>query len=202
MRIPKVSSLAIGLACSAAGCTLLQPQADPSRFFVLTPVERRGEAAPRKLILGLGPVRLPDYLDRPQLVRRSGRNQLRISQVEMWAEPLERNFKRVLSQDLGELLDTEQIVQYPWFTTISIDYEIPLELLRFEPEDDGRVRLEARWVIREPKDDRVLHAGESRISETPTDSSTEATVAAMSAAVGKLGEEIAREIRRLSAGAE
>lgn len=200
MRSRKISTLVIGLAFSAAGCTLLRPQPDPSRFFVLTPVEQPGEAAARKLALGLGPMRFPDYLARPQLVRRSGQNQLRISQVEMWAEPLERNFKRVLSQDLGVLLGTKEILQHPWFTTVSLDYEIPIEVLRFEPDDDGTIRLDARWAIREPRSDRLLHTAESRIAEAPTDSSTEAIVAAMSAAVGKLSEEIAREIRRVSAG--
>jgi uncharacterized lipoprotein YmbA len=200
MRIRKISSLVVGLAWSAAGCTFLQPQPDPSRYFVLTPLEQRGEPAPRKLMLGLGPVRFPEYLARPQLVRRTGRNQLHISQIEMWAEPLERNFKRVLSQDLGALLGTQEILLHPWFTSISIDYEIPMEVLRFEPDEEGTVRLEARWGIREPKEDRLLYSAESRVAEAATDASTEATVTAMSAAVGKLSEEIAREIRRVSAG--
>jgi len=73
----------------------------PARFYLLT-AEVRGAAAqgveldqPRQLI-AVGPVELPRYLDRPQIVTRKGPNQLELAEFDLWAESLADNFAGVL----------------------------------------------------------------------------------------------------------
>ena len=89
-------------ACAAlallSGCSLLEPRQDPTSFFVLSP-EAQADAASaagdaEKTQIALGPVRLPDYLLRPELVRRSGPNQLEPSRVDRWAPAPRRRQRR------------------------------------------------------------------------------------------------------------
>jgi uncharacterized lipoprotein YmbA len=195
-----VTAVVLAALCFLAGCSILSPQPDRSRFYVLTssvdaPGPTSGAAA---YTLGLGPIKFPDYLDRSQIVTRVAPNQVVFSDVDRWAEPLDRNFSRVLSENLARLLNTERIISLPTFVPTNVEYEIPIEVLRFESDGSGVVELTARWAIRRPKEGKLLHTRESRIVETASEARTQAMVVALSGAVGKLGEEIAREIERLA----
>ena len=47
----------------------------PSRFYLLTPMVDSTDARPaheQGLVLGIGPVQLPEYVNRPQIVTRVG----------------------------------------------------------------------------------------------------------------------------------
>ena len=195
-RIPLLIVLAL------AGCSILAPQPDLSRFYVLTatvtPDAALASSSTNRLTLGLGPMRFPDYLARSQIVTRVGDNQVEFADEERWAEPLERNFARVLGENLAHLLDTARVITLPAFVPVTVQYEVPMEVLRFETDDEGVIELWVRWAIRDPAG-RLFHSRESRINETAAGKSTEAVVAALSRAVGKLSEEMADAIRQASA---
>ena len=109
MKTLEIRLLLFALAItSAASCgSLLAPQPDRSRFFVLSASadgasERASTAAlgVSNLSVGVGPVRIPDYLQRPGIATRVSPTQVEYSQVNQWAESLEECFPRVLAQDL------------------------------------------------------------------------------------------------------
>jgi uncharacterized lipoprotein YmbA len=111
-----------------AGCTILAPQPDRSKFVILTPISNSaGAARPigavpnSQLTIGVGPVEFPDYLKRLAVVTRTGPNRVELSDNKRWAEPLHRNFDRVLSENLATLLDTQRIDKYPWSLKDKID---------------------------------------------------------------------------------
>ena len=52
------------------------------------------------LVVGVGPVQLPQYVNRPQIVTRTGRNELEVAPFARWGEPLEENYSRVLAENL------------------------------------------------------------------------------------------------------
>ena len=66
---------------------------------------------------------------------------------DRWAEPLEENFSRVLSQNLSILLQTDRMVAYPWERSQQPMYQVQVEVLRFEPNAEQLVELWARWSI-------------------------------------------------------
>jgi uncharacterized protein len=187
-----------------AGCFSLDPKPDPSRFYALTslprPAQRAQEAAgANALALGIGPVKFPGYLDRQQVVTRISQNRFAVAENDRWAEPLEENFSRVLSQNLSILLQTDRIVAYPWERNQRPTYQVQVEVLRFEPTAEQLVELWARWII---LDDAKKPIGmkESFLTQPTRDKSTEASVAAMSEVVGSLSQEIAASIRDLIRG--
>ena len=188
----------------AAGCSFLEPKPDPSRFFALTSLPRTGQraqdaAGTNALALGIGPVKFPGYLDRQEIVTRVSQNRFAVAENDRWAESLEENFSRVLSQNLSILLQTDRIVAYPWERNQRPTYQVQVEVLRFEPNAEQLVELWARWII---LDDAKKPIGmkESFLTQPTGDKSTEASVAAMSEVVGSLSQEIAASIRGLIRG--
>jgi uncharacterized lipoprotein YmbA len=197
----RVTTLVLVLVTfSLAGCGSLSPKPDPSRFFTLTAIAQPG-AMPAKgstnspgVSLGIGPVRLPGYLDRQEIVTRVSQNRIDVSEYDRWAEPLETNFTRVVGQNLSVLLHTDRLVFYPWELNRRPNYQVTIEVLRFESNNQGEVQLSARWEILDTNKRMPLQAGESGITRQPTAQSTDASVAALSEALGDLSREIANAV--------
>jgi uncharacterized protein len=185
-----------------AGCLSLDPKPDPSRFFALASLPRTDQrsadaAGTKPLAVGIGPIKFPGYLDRQQIVTRISPNRFAVAENDRWAEPLEENFARVLSQNLSILLQTDRIVVYPWERTQPPIYQVQVEVLRFEPNSDQVVELWARWRITD-NTKKTLSVKESYLTRPAKDKSTEASVAALSEVVGSLSQEITASIRGLT----
>lgn len=183
------------LGCSA----LLAPSKEPVHFFVLTAsgdddtvADASGSGA--RLAIGLGPVTLPGYLDRREVVTRVAPNRLDLSQREQWAEPLGENVKSVLAQDLGARLGNATIAIFPWIGSFQPDYRIRIDFTRLEATSAGTVELAASWRVLAGND--VLVVRDSRVSRPIGEGGTEAAVAALSRALGELASDITAEVPR------
>src|SRR5580658_5103957 len=153
----KLRSIAFGVCAMAAGCSMLSPQPDRSKFFILSPVSdsagiTAGAASTSpdsQLTIGVGPVSFPDYLRRLAVVTRVSPNRIDLSDEKRWAEPLDKNFVRVLSDNLATLLNTQRVEKYPWPLETRVDYQIEIDVQRFETTSDGQSQLRASWIIRD-----------------------------------------------------
>jgi uncharacterized lipoprotein YmbA len=65
------------------------------------------------MTIGIGPVTLPKYLDRPQIVTFTSPYALNVVEFDRWAEPLESTFVRVLAENLALLLPRAHVVVSP-----------------------------------------------------------------------------------------
>lgn len=146
LRHASVSVSAIALV-AVTGCGT----AKDTRFYVLTPLpatERpRDASSGRAPAIGLRPVGLPEQLDRPQIVTRVGENTLHLAEFDQWAAPLRDNFTRVLAENLSILVPTDRVAVFPWGNDASIDYEVAVEVTRFEGTLGGDSSLVAHWAI-------------------------------------------------------
>jgi len=181
-------------------CSVLEPQPDRTRFFVLRslaePVQGE-EPSSSGMALGVGPVRIPDYLDRPQLVRRLQGNRVEIGEQTRWAEPLPSGFVRVLSQNLRDLLGAEIVRLYPWPLSEKLDYAVGVDVSRFEPEADGNVELSAVWSIRDGSSRQLLRTNEVTIKTPIASPGADGSVNALSEALADLSRNIAGAIQQL-----
>ena len=190
-------SLVLGWLCAlafGAACTsLLAPRPDPSRFYTLTPIAAPGSASGKLAgrTLGIGPVTLPQYLDRPELVWRVGSNEIRQSTFEYWAGSLEKQFTTVLTQNLQSLLAPSQIVQHPWYAGATPDVVVEVDVVRFELAEDRAAHLVARWRLR--KGTTVARAEESKLDRAVA-GETASTVDALSEVLGEFSRQIADAI--------
>jgi uncharacterized lipoprotein YmbA len=188
-------SLALALAL---GCRSVLPKSEQSSFFVLTALEPTNTAsvggAPTVL---LGPVVVPGYLDRRELVTRVGANQLRSEDLELWAEPLRESLPRTLERDLAALLGAGQVQRLPWTALTPPEAEVTVELRRFEKTSSGQVEVEALWTISDRRRAGEQTRRQSRFS-LPAGASTEDAVASMSEGLATLSREIAAVLQPLA----
>jgi uncharacterized lipoprotein YmbA len=114
-----------------------------------------------------------------------------------WAEPLDKNFVRVLSENLATLLDTQQIEKYPWSLRTKVDYQIEINVQRFETTSDGQTQLIASWIIRDGHGRKILYASQTA-AESPAGPDGLSASAALSSDLATLSKEIATRITELN----
>ena len=186
-----------------AGCGSFSAQPDPSRFFTLSVLSQAEESAGTRpatspgISLGIGPVSLPGYLDRQEIVTRVAQNQVNLAENDRWAEPLEENFTRVLSQNVAAILRAERINAYPWPIDKKPVYQVDVEVLRFETNTAQQAQLSARWAVRNTGKKDLISYRETRLSRPAKARSTEAAVAALSEVLGDFSREIAQAIEHM-----
>jgi uncharacterized lipoprotein YmbA len=169
------------------------------KFYTLTMVQdqysaRRSNPAP-KAVIGIGPVKIADYLDRSQIVTRTGNDQLVKSESNRWVGSFKDNFINVLADDLGFLLSDQQIYVYPWRTSVPIDYQVTVDVVRCDGRLGDAAYLEARWSILKGPEKKLLKTNRSSINEPITGADYTELVAAQSRAIAKLSEDIAAAIQ-------
>jgi uncharacterized protein len=189
------------MAIGISACYLLSPPVNVSRFYVLTAMTGDGTGAPlpsaqtSSLVLGLGPIRFPDYLERNAMVTRIEPNRLLLSETDFWAEPLKDNFTHVLAQNLSTLLGTQQIVNFPWYSSTRTDYQIVVNVDRFECESQAKARLAARWFIENPINAMVLDRGSSDLFGPGGES--DACAAGLSQTVADFSRQLAMAVNQV-----
>ena len=141
----QVSVASVFLLC--LGCVELGGSTAPSRFYVLTPLAEIRDVA-GDVGLGLGPIRVPGYLDRPQIVTRRQPHRLDIAPFDRWAEPLEESVARVMATNLARLLGTERVQRHPWRDTHSVQVEVEIDVFRFDGTLGNAVALDVHWRMR------------------------------------------------------
>ena len=187
--------LVSGFALAATGCL---GRGAPPRFYVLAPLSAPVATAAdsRPVTIGVGPVRLPGYIDRAPIVTRRGAEEIDVAELERWGEPLAEGVPRTIADNLAALMPAERIALFPWSGSRAIQYQVVIEVTRFDGPLGGVVVLDARWRIigpgRRDLDERRFTVGEPTAAPTYP-----ALVAAMSRVLGGLSREIAAILKAL-----
>lgn len=148
--------------------------------------------------VGIRQIKLPAYLDRPQIVTRIGENELSLSYTHQWAEPLLQSISRVLNKELGARLPNANISTYPWSLTQAHDAEIRIHINRFEIVDHQNCVLDAKWWITTTGKE-TLHTDQSTITIAVNKKAYPAFVTAQSLALKELTSHIANRLSILFA---
>jgi uncharacterized protein len=146
------------------------------------------------LAIGVEPVVLPPYLDRTQLVTRAGSNRVVLVDLDSWAEPLDGLFSRVLAENLAILLGTDDVLLLPQRRLMSLDYQVEVDVTRFDLDTNGNAVLDARWWVLDRDGERVLRNGRSTITEPSQAGDHTGSAAALSRALGGMSAEIAQAL--------
>jgi uncharacterized protein len=161
----------------------------PPRVFTLVPRPATQQADRSSPTVMVKSVELAKYLDRPQIVRYSDTYELQLSEFERWGEGMRDMVTRVLVENLAVRLPNSQVFAGSGPLTIHADATVEVDISRFDADPGGAVVLAARWAIqREAKKTRLVW---ERISVPANAPATPQLVAAMSDALGQLGDRIA-----------
>ena len=146
----------------------------------------------------VGPVRLPLYLDRSDIVTRDSQNKVEIADFAQWAGPLQENFPRVLAENLAVLLSTDRVGIFPGERARLFDYNVTVYVTRFDGMLGEKAHLRARWVILDKKRKKVLFEKHTVQSQSAENESMEALIAAQSHTLANLSREITAAIKALA----
>jgi uncharacterized lipoprotein YmbA len=143
--LPLLPLLALGLA----GCLR---NVAPTHFYLLKPISEAARPAPAGTAegpsLGLGPIRIPAYLDRPQIVTAVSGAEYKLADEHRWAERLDETITRVLGQNLAALIPTDRVFFHPWALSQKPDVQVGVTVQEFHADAAGQVRLAALWTLK------------------------------------------------------
>jgi len=178
---PAAALLVLLLAACVGG------NAPRESFYTLNAPEPPAAAADAPSI-AVGPVTIPEIVDRPQIVVRLGPNQVQILEQARWAEPLKIGIARVVAANLAATLGARLAPA----RNADADYRVALEVQRFESPADA-VLIETLWTVTS-KDGR--HSGRSIAREKIAGKDYASLAAAHSAALAAISAEIAASMRK------
>jgi uncharacterized lipoprotein YmbA len=178
------SVFAVIMLVVISGCA---GKSQPPRFYTLTSIAEGNiflacDSPAGNAAIGIGPVKLADYLDQSRIITRSSDNRVERAEFNQWSGSFKDNLTNVLAENIGYLLATDRIAIYPWRTYVPIDYQVTVDIVRCDGQPGKEVVLVARWS--------VLSG-----NEEAGNGGYESLVAAQSRALGRLSQEIVQTIQ-------
>jgi uncharacterized protein len=200
------------IAASVMGCSymakqVLAPQKDISKFYLLTPTADTATSTTAQtptqipadsFTLGLGPIKLPPYLDRPEVVTRMAPNRLELSKEDRWGESVQNGFTLAMERNLAAQTGSVVIV-FPWYNTVHIDMQVQIDVYRFETDAQGVATLSAKWTILDSTGKNILYTVETHLTQPSKPGDMTEGAAALSRTIGDLSNQIANMLQQLRA---
>ena len=187
-NLPGLAALLAVAACAGCGSS---PKA--SFYTLSTGAPLRPVAAPAPYRVAIGAVTVPDVVDRPQIVTRSGANQVTLDEFARWAEPLKSDIPRVIAASLARDLDGALVSTYPQSTTIGADCRVQIAVQRFDSAPNDAATVEVLWTVKPARG--AAQPGRSGVREATGGPGYDALVAAHSRALDAVGRDIAAAVR-------
>ena len=192
--------LAIVLVIAAAGCSLGGGGVKETFYVLSGPETPMPAAAGDAPVVYVGPVAVPDSVDRAPMVLMNSANNVDLSEEHRWAEPLKAAIPRIVGEHLMRLLGTTRVMSSRVGTSVDIDYRVALEVQRFDSSLRDGAAIDVLWTITGRRAPAGGRSGRSDVRE-PTQSATpEGVAAAHSRALARVAADIAAAIRTLPAG--
>jgi len=192
MRMIRRATLAaLGAAAAiSAGCGTTP---DPV-FYTLSAPEPAPTGTSAVSVM-VGPVALPDAIDRPQLVTSSGDNRVELHEFHRWAQPLRSEIPRVVAAQLGRALGTANTGVSSDVAISDPDYRVLMDVQRFDFRRGETATVEALWTVRSRSG--ATRTGHTLAEERVADASYDALIAAQRRALGAVSQDIAKAIQAL-----
>ncbi len=172
-----------------AGCGGVSP---PERFYTL---EARGNTsapvAAATYRVSIGPVNVPDLVNRPQMVFRVSPQRVVIAEQSRWAEPLDSAIGRVIAGNLARQVAGAAVVA----ANTDADIRVFIDIQSFESVPGREAAIELTWTLKQR--DKMATSGRLAWHEPVVGNDHEAIVAAHELALAAISRGIADAIRNL-----
>ncbi len=144
--------------------------------------------------LGVGPISLPAYIDRSELVFQSGTNEFQIPPNVSWAGSLQASIASVLAGDLQELLGAREVLTFPWPAGRAPHRRVALDIRQFHGISGSDAILDVSWRIEDAGGSALSH-GNGSFHEPIHGDGYAAVVAAESRLLSQCAAAITRSLR-------
>lgn len=174
----------------------------PVRYYSLNPIDTDYQQDPDDAVmLGIGPLSIPDYLNRSQIVTRDVDAQMRVDDFSRWTEPLADSMHRIVSTDVDNLLHGVVVIMYPYEAVVRshLDYRLVGDVNRFDADSSGLVVLEIQWAIVDTEANLLVPARRNRYqAQMVTSGDFGAMVAAMNDVLSQFSRDVAGRLKAAS----
>jgi uncharacterized lipoprotein YmbA len=184
------------LLATVAGCA----STPPSHFYTLSATAKPA-AMSSSVSVSVGPVTVPAVVDRPEIVVRTGPNEVWLDEFNRWASPLQDNLGRVIAENLVAMLGTPHVTVFPQTEGVGADYRVAIQVQTFQSALGEAATLDAVWTVRRSKDGKS-EAGRTSVREATQGKGYDALAAAHSRAVAQLSRQIADAILAIERGGD
>jgi uncharacterized protein len=178
---------------AGAGCLGSSPA---SRFYTLSTLSphegQGGGGGGATTRIRVAPVTVPEGVDRPQLVRRTGENTVVLEEFDRWVEPLDALLRNTLVQNLGALLPEAQVLGEA-MPGLAADRTVVVAVSRLDLSN--QVALDAVWFVLPAGADQPEKTHRTRLTESAGSGAPAEVAPALSRAMEKLSREIAPELQ-------
>ncbi|MFM0323348.1 PqiC family protein [Caballeronia glebae] len=182
LLVSVVVCMAMLAGCSSPRASFYRLSADPS----LTATTARADSRP----VIVGPVTVPDLVDRPQIVTRDTSNEVTLNEYARWGEPLRSSIADAIAGDLALLLASDRVAPASRAIADANAWRVRVDIQQFESVPGDAVVIDAHWSVRRFGDDNALD-GRSLVREPINGSDWDALVAAHSRALASVSRDIA-----------
>lgn len=186
--------LCLGLALIVSACV---GTSQPAKFYSLQGINRSETAAVSqiKMTIGVEEVKIPDYLDKPQIVSLKDNSvELGFSEMNRWSEALSTMMQRTIANDMSAYLP-QSVVKARNLSRENFDYVIFVEVDKFDGAFDNQVQLKAWWYALNHNSKIVIR--ERAEFSLPAGENYDELVRAESRLVAELSLQIAQKVAKL-----
>ncbi len=178
--------------------TLISGCSTKSNFYKLEPIstEDGHKRTDTSKVIGIGNVKVADYLNQKQLVVKVSNTKLDIEETHRWAGNLSQNIQEVLRDNLSTLLPKYTVLSFPWEEPVDDRYRVFVSIDSMQRDADNKAVLKGSWSLVNQESGKLIRHEEFSYSEV-TDESYDSLVEAQSSMLTKLSRHIAKTIARL-----
>lgn len=174
----------------------------PTGFYVLSALDDTLDCpGGRSTSIGIGPVDLPRYLDRPQMMTRRGPNEMTLAEFDLWAEPLKEGIPRILSQNLRAQTCLE-VEADAWKKQTRTDYLLTVIVNRFDGILGGEAVLDVKWTLTHVRMNKVIVSRRSTFTGTVGAQDYRALATTYSSLLAAFSREVAETFSTLHSGSD
>lgn len=157
-----------------------------------------GDPSASRPVIGLGPVAVPEYLDRSSMVTRVSPNRLTVNDGHRWAGSLQSEIMRVLADNLRSRIHRREVVLFPWSALIEPEARFRVEIQTFDGRLGERLILKAAWSLAFASSDQPAVRRVSVIQEKVNGYDFDDLAAAMGRALAGLSDEMAGAVPKIA----
>jgi uncharacterized lipoprotein YmbA len=191
-----LTAAGLALCLLVSACITSSP---PSRFYTLSPVAEAPVASIGAAEVMIGPVEMPGYLDRPEIVTRGERSRIERAGFDRWAESLQAQFQQTLTTNVAILLGSDNVVEFPVKRQFGDNLRVVARVQRFDTDRQGNAILEVQWGMLKLENAEVGPPKRSRYeAQAESASDYDDIIAALNRTIADFAEDIAKHLAELS----
>ena len=166
-----------------------------THFYSLTALQASSNNS-SSLRIGVGPIEIPRLLNRPQIISRKNETEIKMAESHQWGGSFKEELIQAITDNLSSLQKTDNIEQYPWKFSFKPNYQVRIDIERFDGELGKDIVLKARWRLLKNKREILVKRTLIRTPISPANKSYNSYVKALSNTLITLSRQISAQIKR------